>query len=155
MSASNEIAVKLAAKLPSGDGNGLAGLGYRLTSDPAARRQIRAAIILFDIAEVAEKTDDGSQIAKARIRRIEVIQDGDDFTVMQRILMREFERRTGQTTLPFELEQDIDQLLRLVSNRASESAESVDDWTHRPAWESAAPQPDAEPDVSSDSEESP
>ena len=107
----SEVSVALGGNLPSGDANGLIDLGSEFTKDMASRKKIRAAIVLFDIQKVTEKTDDGSRTAVVRIRRVEVIRNSEDFNIMQRLTMREFERRTGQQTLPFELEQDIEALL--------------------------------------------
>lgn len=94
----------LLGKLPNGDGNGLSAITSAMTKEPG---RIRVGIVLFDADRLVEKTDDGDHEIRARIRRIEVITDPEDAGVMERILMRQFERRTGQTTLPFELEQDI------------------------------------------------
>lgn len=108
----NEVTVALGGKLPKGDANGLVDLGNKLTIDREARKQIRAAIVLFDVKDVKEDTDDASMVATLRIRRIEVLQDPEDFGLMQRLLMREWERRTGQTVLPFALEEDVNILFK-------------------------------------------
>jgi hypothetical protein len=42
-----------------------------------------------------------------RIRRIEAITDAGDRASLQRLMMREFERRTGQLVLPLDLENDV------------------------------------------------
>jgi hypothetical protein len=128
----SEVTVALGGNLPTGDANGLIDMGSEFVKDEASKKKIRAAIVLFDIQKEVRKTDDGSRTAVARIRRIEVVRDSDDFTIMQRLLMREFERRTGQATLPFELEQDIESLLSEVDLETDEK-------------------PDAETDTSSDS----
>lgn len=101
---SDDVTVVLGGRLPTGDANGLADMGTVLAGDEEARRQIRAAIILFDVAEVAEKTDDRSKKVKLRVRRIEAVKGESSLADVQRMLMREFERRTGQTALPFDIE---------------------------------------------------
>jgi hypothetical protein len=96
---------KLQASLPKGDGNGLGSMASELVADPA---QVRVGLVLFDVGSLETATDSGEVTAKVRLRRIEVITHTDDAAVMRRILMRAFERRTGQTTLPFDLEQDVE-----------------------------------------------
>lgn len=112
----------LLGKLPNGDGNGLSAITSAMTKEPG---RIRVGIVLFDADRLVEKTDDGDHEIRARIRRIEVITDPEDAGVMERILMRQFERRTGQTTLPFELEQDIREAFT-----GADDAEPDDDPSH-------------------------
>jgi len=100
-----EVSPKLGGRLPVGDGNGMIDMGYELASNPS---KIRAAVILFDCSDVTEKTDSGDRTVKVRVRRIEVIRNPEDFGQMQRLLLREFERRTGKAVLPFELEKDVE-----------------------------------------------
>lgn len=147
MATDSDVTVVLGGKLPSGDGNGLAGMGYTLTKDDAARKQIRAAVILFDVAEVAVKTDDGSQKAKLRVRRIEVIGNPDDFEVMSRLLTREFERRTGQTTLPFDLETDVEMLLQQAIKK--------DPWIGKRTYPAGDVEPAQDPDAERPSNDEP
>jgi len=94
---------KLASKLPKGDGNGLEKIAEALVDQPDV---IHAAIVLVDCSKVTLDTDSGDQEPTARIRRIEVIDDADKAVVAQ-MLRRAFERRTGKTVLPLELEDDI------------------------------------------------
>lgn len=95
---------RLAARLPDGDGNGLAAIAHQLVDEPT---DIRVVIALIDTMKISANVDDGSHTATVRIRRIEVITDHTDQAQLRRLLMREFERRTGQTTLPLDLENDI------------------------------------------------
>ena len=99
-----ETFASLGSSLPKADGNGLSDMGPELLRD---RKKIRAAVILFDCSEMVEKTDTGDRIAKVRIRRIEVIHNREDAAIMQRLLMRAWEERTGAAVLPFELEQEV------------------------------------------------
>lgn len=105
MTSKEALSVALAGKLPKGDGNGLAEMAPELEKN---RKQIRVAVVLFDVASYAQTTDDGTAEVKVRIRRIEAITDPDDAAAMERLLMRQFERRTGQTVLPIDLEADVE-----------------------------------------------
>jgi hypothetical protein len=67
---------------------------------------MRVAVIVFDCQNVTRETD-GEMKAKVRVRRVEVVTRPEDAAQMQRLLMRAFEERTGQVTLPLELEEDI------------------------------------------------
>lgn len=96
---------KLAASLPKGDANGLGAIASELVADP---QQIRVALVLLDVGELATATDDGTVTAKVRIKRIETIRNNEDAFVLRKLLQREFERRTGQTVLPFDLQQDVE-----------------------------------------------
>jgi hypothetical protein len=100
----SDIRAALLGRLPSGDGNGLSAVASDLARDPS---RIRAAVVLFDADRIVEKTDDGNHEVRVRVRRVEVISAPDDADALQRILMREFERRTGQTVLPIDLEEDV------------------------------------------------
>lgn len=94
----------MAGMLPEGDANGLAPIALELVEHPR-RRHVVVAIV--DTKSIKTNVDDGSRTATVRIRRIEAITDPGDRAHMQRLLMREFERRTGETVLPFDLENDV------------------------------------------------
>jgi hypothetical protein len=94
----------LSGALPDGDGNGLAAIAAQLIEEP---RRVRVILALVDTVKITSKVDDGSRTATVRIRRIEAITDSADMAHLRRILEREFERRTGQTMLPFDLESDV------------------------------------------------
>lgn len=94
----------LSGRLPDGDANGLVAIAHQLVQAPT---DIRVVVALIDTVKITEKIDDGSHTATVRVRRIEVISDAEDRQQMRRLLMREFERRTGQPGLPLQLENDI------------------------------------------------
>jgi hypothetical protein len=101
-------AVKLAAKLPKGGGNGLAALAEKLASD---LHEIRVAIVLFDCSKVTHDHDSGEDIPTARIRRIEPIDGKAHAGIMRSALAAAWAERTGEDTLPFDLDIDIDAAL--------------------------------------------
>jgi hypothetical protein len=94
----------LSGALPDGDGNGLSAIVHELIAHP---RQIRVVVALVDTMKITTKIDEGSKVATVRVRRIEAITDPGDRAQLERLLLREFERRTGQTVLPFDLESDV------------------------------------------------
>jgi hypothetical protein len=95
----------LSGQLPSGESNGLAAIVRQLLDDPEA---VHVLVVLADVVKVTHKVESGDRIPTVRIRRIEPIADAGDRAQLQRLLMREYERRTGQPTLPIELEQDVE-----------------------------------------------
>ncbi len=92
---------KLSSNLPPGAGHGLNLLHDELVDNPQA---IHVVIALIDCKDVKTDSDSGEITPTARFRRIEVV-DPADRDAAQRIMARALERRTGQTVLPFELEQ--------------------------------------------------
>lgn len=95
--------VALGGNLPLGDGNGFEAIAADMVANPS---RMRVAVIIFDASYVKVKTDDKSSTAIIRIRRGEVVTDTAYAALLQRILMHEFEQRTGQTTLPMEMEEE-------------------------------------------------
>lgn len=104
MSQDEEITAALAAALPKGEHNGLAPYARLLADYP---RKVRVALALIDCTKSTLKHGDGSTVATARIKRIELIVNQEDAKIMERILLRAYETRTGAVTLPFELEADV------------------------------------------------
>lgn len=94
----------LAGKLPEGDRNGLAAIAGELVDNP---EKVHVAIVLLDCMKVTTNVDSGDVVPTARLRRIEIIKDPADGHTMRRLLQREWERRTGKTVLPFELEEEM------------------------------------------------
>ena len=101
---SEDISAGISGALPKGEANGLNSIVRDMADFP---KKVRVAVILFDCKATLLDHDNEDAVLRARIRRIEAIIDPDDAAIMQRILMRQFERRTGKVTLPFDLESDI------------------------------------------------
>lgn len=99
--------VRLSAALPDGDRNGLPAIVTRLVDDPEA---VHVAIVLLDCRSLLTNVADASVLPTAGIRAIEPIGTGPDAAELQRLLRRAYERRTGQTELPLELERALDNL---------------------------------------------
>lgn len=101
---------KITATLPEGDSNGLEAISRRLIDDP---REVHVVVALMDCKQTTTDNDTGAVVPTARIRHIEPIA-GDDKDVAVRMLRRALERRTGKTELPFDMEQELDELLEAV-----------------------------------------
>lgn len=95
----------LSGRLPDGEANGLAGKLRELVDDP---ERVHVLIVLADVTKVTQLVESGATVPTLRIRRVEAIADRDDAEQLRRILMREYERRTGQPVLPLELERDVE-----------------------------------------------
>jgi hypothetical protein len=100
------MSANLAGALPQGEANGLAAIARDMIETP---ERVHVVIALVDCSKITQNTDTGDVIPTARIRRIEAIKDPADGHTMRRLLVREYERRTGKTVLPFEMEQDINE----------------------------------------------
>src|SRR6185503_2741454 len=98
------MSASLAGSLPKGSANGLDAIVADMLSDPS---RIHVAVVLLDCSKITTKVDDGDIYPTTRVRRIEVMTDDGDKGVARRLLEREWVRRTGGGTLPFELEQDL------------------------------------------------
>ena len=83
----------LSGALPAGDANGLAAIAQLLVEQP---RRMHVVVALVDTKTIRRDVDDDTTTATVRVRRIEVITNKDDQATMRRLLMRAFERRTGQ-----------------------------------------------------------
>lgn len=94
----------LAASLPKGEANGLAPFARVFADFP---KKMNVAVIVFDAPVQTTDAEKDVTKVKVRVKRVEVILDKGDRAVMERILMRALETRTGNTTLPFELETEI------------------------------------------------
>lgn len=94
---------KIAGTLPKGDGNGLGPIMPQLLGVP---HKVHAALVLIDCRSTNVNHDTGDLEPTVRIRRLEVILPGDLDTA-RLLLDRSYEHRSGQTVLPFDLEQDV------------------------------------------------
>ena len=100
--------LKLEAKLPVGDANGLnnSEIIGALMNDPD---QLRVGIVMFNVPKIETDRSADTETGKIRIARIEVILDNrfGDVDALRRLIQRAFERRTGATTLDSALEEDL------------------------------------------------
>lgn len=94
---------RLAGNLPKGDGNGLGPIVQQLLSLP---HRVHVVVALIDCKTTKIDHETGDMVPTVRVRRIESVLTGDR-TTAKRMLERAYEQRSGQTMLPFELEQDM------------------------------------------------
>jgi hypothetical protein len=98
------MSAKLNAALPKGANDGLSAISEQLVDQP---HRVRVVLALVDCKSITTDADTGDVIPTARIRRIEAITDPADGARLVRLLKRSYERRTGQTVLPLDLEDDL------------------------------------------------
>ncbi len=99
------MTVKLSSTLPASDeANGLGDFADSLVSDPHG---MHVAVVVLDCARVTTDTDTGEATPTARVRRIEVIETGEDKDRLRALAQRAFEKRTGKTVLPLDLEDEL------------------------------------------------
>jgi hypothetical protein len=98
------MTAKLSGRLPQGDANGLGAIIRNLIAEPEA---VHVLVVLADAVKVTRLVESGDTVPTMRIRRVEAITDAGDRASLQRLMMREFERRTGQLVLPLDLENDV------------------------------------------------
>jgi hypothetical protein len=93
---------RLSAILP--DGDGLSALDDDIIRNPKA---LRVCIAVFDCPRWTHNAENDTDVPVMRVRRIEVIADKSDADRLLMLLRREYERRTGQTVLPLDLEDEL------------------------------------------------
>jgi hypothetical protein len=98
------MSTKLSSSLPQGEANGLAAIAAALAETPET---VHVVIALVDCSKITTNVDNGDVIPTARVRRVEAITDSSDGHRLRQLLRRQWERRTGKTVLPFELEDDL------------------------------------------------
>ncbi|WP_293784156.1 hypothetical protein [uncultured Aeromicrobium sp.] len=93
--------VKLSSALPANDEfNGLDHEHDELLADP---KQLRVAVVVYDVPKVVENTDEGVRVPYVRLRRFEPmgpIQDSDPR--VRDLVEKAITERTGRTPLPLE-----------------------------------------------------
>lgn len=100
--------VKRGALLPTGEENGLADVASQLVAQGTGRapHRLYAVIGIVDARRVAVDADSGAEVATVRFRRVEVLLPAD-LAAAEKLLRRALESRSGQTTLPLDLEDQI------------------------------------------------
>lgn len=101
--------MKINGALPKGDADGISHVQPRVIQS----RKMVAAVVMLDPASIDEDVETGDKSVRMRVRRIEALLP-EDVDAATRLLRRAFEQRTGQTTLPIEVEEDLDEALRGV-----------------------------------------
>lgn len=97
--------------LPDGDANGMTSLARILLEEP---EQTHVVIAVVNCKKSTTDYDKHTREAYARVIRIEPINDAEDVTLAEQLMRRGLERRTGQETLPLEMEDEITSLFAEV-----------------------------------------
>lgn len=100
--------IKLASALPGGDSNGLSPLVRDLIDNP---HDMHVVVALVDCKQVTTDNDSGDVVPTARVRRIEAIRNPADGARITQLLRRAYEDRTGQTVLPLDLEDELQEVI--------------------------------------------
>jgi hypothetical protein len=100
--------VRTNAILPKGEENGFYVIARELIAD---QKKFRVFIAIADCRRVTTDSDTGEEIATLRIRRAEVVLT-EDMPAAEKLIRRALEHRLGQTTLPLDLEDEIEQAFR-------------------------------------------
>lgn len=95
----------LSGALPAGDGNGLIAIAQDLCEEPHKRHM---AVAIIDCQKVTTNMDTGDTVPTARIRRIEIITGAEDRKVLERLMRRALDDRTGREALPYDLQTEIE-----------------------------------------------
>lgn len=99
------MSINLAGRLPRDERNGTGVISAAMVNDPESKHVI---IALVDCSRIISETDTGEIVPTARIRAIEGFsKDSPDGKQAYRLWQRAFESRTGQETLPFELDSEL------------------------------------------------
>jgi hypothetical protein len=95
------MSVTVRARLPKGDGNGLASWESRLADRPDDVIAV-VALIRADTIEARPHDDDDPRVVKCVFVGIEAVGDKADAKTVDGLVHQIFEARTGRMTLPFE-----------------------------------------------------
>jgi hypothetical protein len=93
----------LGGNLPKGDANGLSAMASDLIADPERKRVI---IAIVDNPKTVVHNVTGDRTATVRMCRIEAVLAGD-LGAAEQLMRRALEKRTGQTVLPLDLEDEL------------------------------------------------
>jgi hypothetical protein len=115
--------VKTNAVLPKGDENGLYAIAAELIAD---QKRYRAVIAIVDCRRVTIDSDTGEEAATIRVRRCEVVLP-QDLGQAERLIRRTLEHRLGKTTLPLDLEDEIEEAFRDLEAAAEQPELPGDD----------------------------
>jgi len=104
-----ESEVKTNALMPSGQTNGLDSIASELVAEAKGEipSRLRAVIALVDAKRANVDKDSGAWTVTVRFRRVEVLLPSD-LPEAEKLIRRALEKRSGQTVLSLELEQDLE-----------------------------------------------
>lgn len=112
--------MKLNSALPKGEADGLTALEGQMLK----KQKPIVALVILEPAAVAEDLKTHDKELKVGIRRIEALLP-EDVEAATRLIQRSYESRTGDATLPIELENDINEALKGVDTYVPETQAEV------------------------------
>jgi hypothetical protein len=115
------MTVRLAAKMPDGDRNGLAVIAPALVNNPD---DTHVAIVVLQTRSLTTDVQGGSTVPTVGIVAIEPVTASGDAREVKRLLRRQFERRTGIQELPLEMERELDALAGDIDLSTGDVAET-------------------------------
>jgi len=98
--------VKLSNALPTGDRNGLLAAYDQLVDNERAHEPL-VVVAIVDRRRLEHDDDAGDDVATVRIRRVEVLTDKKTRENATRIMLEQYETRSGVSTLPLDLKNDL------------------------------------------------
>jgi hypothetical protein len=98
------MSVRVRAKLPKGDANGLASWEAKLAENPDIAVPI-VALIRADTIENRPHDDDDPEVVKCVFLAIEAPGDSAERDIVDGLIRQTYSARTGKLALPFEEEQ--------------------------------------------------
>jgi hypothetical protein len=95
------MSVTVRAKLPKGDGNGLASWERKLAENPGAAIPV-VALLRADTIEARPHDEDDPQVVKCVFVGIEAVGDAKAAAQVETLVRDAYQARTGRLALPFE-----------------------------------------------------
>ena len=132
--------MKLSGKLPEGDMNGLSSIEKDMLEAP---KKPRIALMVIDGDKISTNVSTGARELTARIRHVDVLAPGD-MPLVEQLLRRAAEHRTGQAMLPIQMEDEIDRILALALADGEEPERVATTDLNEPAPNDAGPQESGE-----------
>jgi hypothetical protein len=114
--------IRLSTSLPAGEANGLGPVGARMVRDPHA---VHVLIALVDCKQTITDNDSGDTVPVARIRRVEAVTNPEDIATCERLVRRAIEKRTGQTVLPMDLEDELNAAFENIDPETGEEKKTT------------------------------
>lgn len=110
--------MKINGKLPAGDADGVTSLEAVVLKN----QKPIVVMMILEPTHVDQDLGSGQKTVRMGIRRIEPVLP-DDIDAATRLIQRSYESRTGDSTLPIELENDINSALKGVDTYIPETAQ--------------------------------
>lgn len=108
--------MKIKGTLPKGDADGITAI----ESVALKKQKPIVALVILEPAKIDQDLHTQEKELTVGIRRIEAVLP-EDVEAVTRFIQRSFESRTGESTLPIELENDVKEALKGVENYVPET----------------------------------